>query len=139
MKPISVIAASILAFSGIALAESPQGRWTMPNGKFIVKLISCGSNLCGKIVGLKEPTYADGKIKTDRHNENKSLRARPLMGLALLNDMKPAGQGTWKGNIYNPDDGQTYSATIKLDGHAMKLQGCVAGIFCKTQKFVRAN
>ena len=139
MKPISVIAASILAFSGIALAESPQGRWTMSNGKFIVKLTSCGNNLCGNIVALKEPTYADGKIKTDRHNENKSLRGRPLMGLALLNDMKPAGQATWKGNIYNPDDGQTYSATIKLDGHAMKLQGCVAGIFCKTQKFVRAN
>ena len=53
--------------------------------------------------------------------------------------MKPAGEGTWKGAIYNPDDGKTYSATVKYEGSSMKVKGCVAGVFCKTNKFVRAD
>ncbi len=139
MRGIGIVLALSFGLSGVAFADSPQGKWSMADRKVTVKLQSCGENLCGRIVGLKEPTYADGKIKIDRYNENKSLRARPLMGLALLTNMKPAGENSWKGNIYNPDDGHIYSATIKLNGGEMKLQGCVAGIFCKTTKFTRVD
>ncbi len=139
MRAIGMLLALTFAFSGVALADSPRGKWSMADRKVIVKLQPCGENLCGNIVGLKEPTYADGRTKIDRYNENKSLRARQLMGLALLSNMKPAGENSWKGKIYNPDDGHTYSATIKLNGEEMKLQGCVAGILCKTTKFTRVD
>jgi len=53
--------------------------------------------------------------------------------------MKPAGENLWKGAIYNPDDGQTYSATVSYQGKSMKVKGCVAGVFCKTNTFRRSN
>ena len=37
-----------------------------------------------------------------------------------------------------PDDGKTYSATVRHDGgNTMKVKGCVAGVFCKTNTFVK--
>lgn len=112
----------------------------MSNGKVTVRVNNCGGNLCAKIVGLKEPiSKIDGKPKVDRENPEPELRKRPLIGLQILIGMKPAGEGNWQGAIYNPDDGKTYKATVKLDGSQMKVKGCVAGILCKTNTFVRAN
>jgi uncharacterized protein (DUF2147 family) len=112
----------------------------MSNGKVTVKVSDCGGRLCGTIVGLKEPiSKIDGKPKVDRENPDPSKRKRPLIGLSILIGMKPDGDNRWKGSIYNPDDGRTYSASVRLDGGRMKVRGCVAGIFCKTNNFVRAN
>ena len=129
----------LMPFATPAFAAAPSGIWSMSNGKVTVRISSCGSNLCAKIVGLKEPiSKIDGKPKIDRENPDPGLRQRPLIGLQILIGMKPAGDGNWKGAIYNPDDGRTYSATVRLDGGAMKVKGCVAGVFCKTNTFLRA-
>ncbi len=138
---------SALAFSllmslvvGSSAESNPAGMWSMANGKVTVKVRPCGPRLCGTIAGLKEPISSiDGKPKVDRENPDASLRKRPLMGLPILIGMKPAGEGTWKGAIYNPDDGNTYSATLSMDGGSLKVKGCVAGILCKTNSFVRVN
>jgi uncharacterized protein (DUF2147 family) len=137
MRKISLVCTFLLAGAGLAYADTPKGTWAMPDRKFIVSVDRCGTNLCGRIVGLKEPAYANGRRKVDRHNEKASLRSRPLMGLGLLLNMRPTEENTWKGAIYNPDDGKTYQATLSLEGHVMKVQGCVAGIFCKTVSFTR--
>lgn len=139
MKTISLAVLGLLATTGFALAADPSGTWRLDNGKVTVKVRQCGDEVCANIVGLKEPTYKDGKPKIDKYNKNPSLRNRPLMGLAVLSNMKPAGDNTWTGNIYNADDGRTYSATMTLSGNTMKLKGCVAGIFCKTNTFRKLN
>jgi uncharacterized protein (DUF2147 family) len=139
MKTISFAALGLLATTGFALAADPSGTWRLDNGKVTVKVSQCGGEVCANIVGLKEPTYKDGTPKIDKYNKNPSLRKRPLMGLSVLSDMKPAGDNTWEGNIYNADDGKTYSATMTLSGSTMKLKGCVAGIFCKTNTFKKLN
>ena len=110
------------------------------SGKVTVKVANCGSNLCARIVGLAEPiSKIDGKPKVDRENPNPSKRNRPLMGLSILIGMKPAGEGQWQGAIYNPDDGKVYSASVRQSGSTLKVKGCVAGVFCKTNTFVKAN
>ena len=130
----------LLAVATPAFASEPSGIWSMSNGKVTVKVSGCGGKLCAKIVGLKEPiSKIDGKPKVDRENPKSALRKRPLIGLSILIDMQPAGAGLWKGAIYNPDDGKTYSATVTHQGATMKVKGCVAGIFCKTNTFVKAN
>jgi uncharacterized protein (DUF2147 family) len=138
---LAILAASLLVLplTGPALAN-PEGIWSMSNGKVTVKVNDCGGNLCARIVGLKEPiSKIDGKPKVDRENPDREKRKRPLIGLSILIDMKPAGNNLWKGAIYNPDDGKTYSATVRYEGQNMKVKGCVAGVFCKTNTFVRAN
>ncbi|WP_373506272.1 DUF2147 domain-containing protein [Aestuariivirga sp.] len=123
-----------------ALAANPEGVWSMSNGKVTVKVSDCGGNLCATIIGLKEPiSKIDGKPKVDRENPDPGKRNRPLIGLSILIGMKPAGYNKWEGAIYNPDDGKTYSATVRHDGGTMKVKGCVASVFCKTNTFVKAN
>jgi uncharacterized protein (DUF2147 family) len=141
MKAISLAALALVATAttSVAMADDPSGVWRLDSGKVTVKVEQCGEELCANIVGLKEPTYKDGTPKIDRHNENPALRKRPLMGLAVLSDMKPSGENSWKGAIYNADDGKTYSATMILEGNVIKLKGCVAGIFCKTNTFTKVN
>ena len=135
--------ASILlcaASGGSALAANPEGVWSMTNGKVTVSVDECGGNLCATIVGLKEPiSKIDGKPKVDRENPDPAKRQRPLIGLSILIGMKPAGDNLWKGAIYNPADGRTYSATVSQNGDQMKVKGCVAGVFCKSMKFIRVD
>jgi uncharacterized protein (DUF2147 family) len=131
---------SVLALltANAARAGDPSGTWRMANGKVTVRISDCGGKLCGWIVGLKKPLDKNGRPKTDKDNPNPALRNRPLIGLALLNGLRPAGANRWEGRIYNPDDGRTYDARMRLDGGAMLIKGCVL-VFCKSQKFVRIN
>ena len=131
-------ATAMLSFTPAYAGITPSGTWSM--GKVTVKVTECGPGICANIVALKEPiSKIDGKPKVDRENPVAAKRSRPLIGLAVMNGMKPAGEGKWKGTIYNPDDGKTYAATVRLSGDSMKVQGCVAGIFCKTNNFTRIN
>ncbi len=139
MKATSLAVLGLLATTGYALADDPSGTWRLDNGKVTVKVRQCGEQVCANIVALKEPSYKDGTPKIDRHNKNPSLRSRPLMGLSVLSNMKSTGENKWAGNIYNADDGRTYTATMTLSGSTMKLKGCVAGIFCKTNTFKKLN
>ena len=137
----AVLATLLLTFplAGPALADL-QGIWAMSDGKVTVKVDDCGGNLCARIVDLKEPiSKIDGKPKVDRENPDPAKRNRPLIGLSILIGMKPTGDNFWKGAIYHPDDGKTYSATVRYDGRSMKVKGCVAGVLCKTNTFVRSN
>jgi len=138
----SGITAAILfglaALSGPALASEATGVWKMANGKVTVKVSSCGGNLCGTVVALKKPRDDKGRPRLDKENPNPALRKRPVIGLTILSNMKQRGNGYWVGTIYNPDDGNTYSSQMELQGaNTMKVNGCVAAVFCKSMKFVR--
>jgi uncharacterized protein (DUF2147 family) len=129
---------------GLALATSanavPMGTWLSQNGGTKVRITDCGGKLCGKVVWLKDPLGADGKPKTDRHNQDESKRARPLIGVPVVQGMAPSGQNKWSGEIYNADDGKIYQAhvTVKSE-NAMNVQGCVLGLLCKSQTWTRAD
>jgi hypothetical protein len=48
-----------------------------------------------------------------------ALQGRPIVGLQILDDLKPATaeDGTWAGgSIYDPTSGRTYRCTMRLDG-----------------------
>jgi uncharacterized protein (DUF2147 family) len=102
----------------------------------------CGGNkLCGKVVWLNEPIDRDtGKPKTDKRNSDPAKRTRPLLGVPVVNGMAPNGDNKWSGKIYNADDGKTYDAHVTLvSDNAMRVQGCVLGILCKSQTWTRAD
>ena len=139
---LSLFAAAMTAAlpleSALAEVGKPYGYWSM--GKVTIAVSDCGGAICGTIVALKEPiSRIDGKPKVDRENPDSAKRTRPLIGLAVLIGMNPVGAGKWQGAIYNPTDGKTYSASIKVIGDTLKVEGCVGGIFCKTNNFARIN
>jgi uncharacterized protein (DUF2147 family) len=138
---LTALAAGLAVTCGGALAaESATGTWRMANGKVTVRLAPCGGALCGRVVALKKARDDKGRPRVDKENPNPSLRSRPVIGLTILSNMKARGAGTWSGTIYNPDDGNTYSSYMELTGPStMKVNGCVAGVLCKTLKFVRVD
>jgi uncharacterized protein (DUF2147 family) len=131
-----VVFAVLLTAALPAQAGDPSGLWRLSDGKVTVKVSNCGKGLCGRIVALKKPLDKHGNPKLDKENPNPALRSRPVIGLSLLQDMQPSGEGHWEGAIYNPDDGRTYAAKMTVNGDVMKVKGCIV-VFCKTKEFQR--
>lgn len=134
---LAIMAAALAGLCAPALAADPAGMWTAAEGKSRVRISHCGASLCGNLAWLKEPNDEAGKAKLDYHNENTGLRSRPMIGVPILLSMAPDGD-SFRGRIYNAEDGKTYSATFKmLTDNSAQVQGCVAAIFCKTQIWTR--
>ena len=125
-----------------ASAGDPRGNWMTENGRAKVAIVNCGGGLCGNIVALKEPNDpATGQPKTDKNNPDAAKRIRPMVGVQIVIDMKPDTADKWKGQVYNAEDGKTYSGSITLvDTKTLTLQGCaLGGLICKSQTWTRTN
>lgn len=117
------------------LAADAKGEWARPNGASKIQISSCGSALCGKLVWLKTP-------RNDTENPDAAKRGRPLLGVQIVQSMKPTGKaGQWKGKVYNAEDGKTYTGFIELTSDTrLKLEGCVmGGLICKGETWTRVK
>lgn len=129
----------LAAGSGWA-GDGATGTWRLSNGKVTVRVSPCGPSLCGRVVALRKAHDDKGRPRLDKENPNPALRTRPVIGLTILSNMRSSGQGAWAGTIYNPDDGNTYSSQMQLlSPSTMRVNGCVAGVFCKSMKFIRVD
>jgi len=139
---LAATALLVLAGSGTAFAAEPVGTWLTQTGTSRVRIADCGGALCGTIVWLKEPNDPEtGKPKTDKNNSDAGKRTRPLIGVQIVLGMKPAGDGKWSGQVYNAEDGKTYSGNLTwTGGDSLQLQGCaLGGLVCKAQTWTKAN
>jgi len=126
-----------------AMAGDPAGNWLTKDAEAKVTIAKCGPALCGTIVGLKQPIDPETKRpKTDANNPDPAKRSRPVIGVQIIFDMKPSGTpDKWDGQVYNAEDGKTYSGSITLTGAStLDLKGCALGGFiCKSQTWTRTN
>jgi uncharacterized protein (DUF2147 family) len=122
----------------LSFALDPIGTWLTEEGKATVRVADCGGALCASIVSLKEPNDPkSGGPKTDSNNVDASKRNRPIVGLQILMTLRPQGANKWTGQVYNPEDGKTYDATVVLENaNVLKVQGCVL-FLCETQTWTR--
>jgi uncharacterized protein (DUF2147 family) len=144
MKRMSAVLALALSalFTTPSWADiSPAGTWRLSSGNVTIRVSQCGGqNLCATIVGLAQPLNKKGQPKTDKDNPNPALRNRRIIGLTVVNGMKPAGANTWRGSIYNADDGRTYSGSATVAGNSLIIKACIlGGLACKKRHFVRVN
>jgi uncharacterized protein (DUF2147 family) len=115
-------------------AQSLTDEWWTPGFSARVKLAACEDRLCGSIVWAwdDQPDGAADK--------------RPLVGQRIISGMKPDAPQTdkpadksqrYSGSIYNPEDGQTYKATMRLKTpNTLLVEGCVLFI-CRAQVWRR--
>lgn len=132
----------LLASTAVACADpaaEASGVWLTQAGDAKVQVAPCGNTLCGTIVWLKQPLDPNtGRPQADDKNPDPAKARRPLIGLNLFVDMKPAG-GKWSGRIYNADDGKTYDSSVSLLGaRALKVEGCVL-VFCGSETWKRIS
>ena len=107
----------------------PTGIWLDRDGDSL-RIQRCGPALCGTIAGLRVRLDPEtGRPRTDKKNADISLRNRPLVGVQTLLSMRPSGPGKWSGQLYNLDDGRTYTGNlIELGPGKIRVEGCVLGM-----------
>jgi uncharacterized protein (DUF2147 family) len=134
---------AVLAAAPALAAASPEGVWLVEDQTAHVKIGPCAGRadqLCGEIVWLKAPNDEQGQPKHDIKNPDAKLKTRPIMGLTMIREFRPAGPGKWDGGkIYDPRSGKTYNSKMQLkaDG-TLRVDGCVA-MFCQGQTWRRVG
>jgi len=133
---LSTVALLTIVNMGAALAD-PRGLWLAQDGAK-VRVSSCGAGLCATIASPKSRVDpATGGPWTDKNNPDPAKRGRPLVGVAVLSSMVPDGEGRWSGQLYNVDNGNSYSGRLReIDGKTIRIEGCVLGI-CGGQNMSR--
>ena len=117
---------------GSAQAADPSGTWLTETGTSRVRVSPCGGGFCGTIVS----TPGKG---LDAKNPDPALRGRSVVGIQILNAPQRDGAG-FSGSLYNPNDGKTYSGSLKLTGpNTLEVAGCVMSVFCKRQTWTRVK
>lgn len=82
----------------------------------------------GKFIWLKVPNNPDGTPKLDVNNPNPKLRKQRLDNLVLVKGFKyDADSDEWVGGeIYDPEEGKTYSCKMKFESDTkLKVRGYV--------------
>jgi uncharacterized protein (DUF2147 family) len=140
---LSTIALATIAPNMIARAHAadPLGSWYTEGSESRVRISKCGEALCGALVWLKEPNDPiTHRPKTDKENADAQKRKRPLIGAKIVLGLKPSSTpDQWKGEVYNPKDGNTYTGYFTMTGtDTAILKGCAFGFICKSQTWTRA-
>ena len=111
----AVLAALLVATPAGAQCLTPVGVWLHDNKRIEIEIAPCGDKLCGKLVWLKSPDDTQGQPLVDAKNPVATLQTRPLLGLTVLDSLHRTGECTWDGgNIYDPDDGAAYTASMSV-------------------------
>jgi uncharacterized protein (DUF2147 family) len=123
----------ILASSAGASAAEPIGEWLVEGGYGQVRIERCGDQLWGVVSWEKTAGI-------DRNNPDATKRSRPTLGLPVLRAMAPQGPNRWDGEIYNTEDGRTYTSHISLASEdVLRVEGCVLGFLCGGQDWTRVK
>jgi uncharacterized protein (DUF2147 family) len=115
-------------------SPTPTGEWLVADRVARIKIVDCGGRLWGVVAWEARPGG------TDQRNPDPQLRSRPTLGMPILLDMTPTKPNRWEGQVYNSQNGKTYSASISLsDPNTLRIQGCVFGFLCGGENWTRVE
>jgi uncharacterized protein (DUF2147 family) len=135
MKQIVAKLALIALAAAVPVTASAQaaleGHWKNPKGSVVVRVASCGDAYCGVVVEASDKAKATAR-KGGTPN---------LIGTRILSSMRPAGDGIFKGQAFDPKRNIRAPATVRLLGPStLVVKGCVlSGIICKEQRWTRVS
>jgi len=129
MKRILAKSVLVLLAAAVPVTASAQaaieGRWANPKHSVIVNVARCGPAYCGTV------SWASTR------NREKGVN----LGTRVLSDLKPLGDGTYRGRAYEPKRNLSGSAIVRQEGpNVMIVRGCaVMGLLCKEQRWTRIS
>ena len=117
-----------------------------------VTIAPCPEGFCGTLSKIVVPegtlSEADAAAAAqmnpedffDQRNKDPALRSRPMLGLQILTLVPSDKPNIYDGEIYNPEDGNTYSGYLELvTADMVRLNGCVLfNVICRGEDWVRA-
>ena len=114
-----------------AYAQDLQGRWANERKSIIVNVARCGDAYCGTI------SWASA-----RSRQKAADAGATLVGTKILSELRPAGEGVYKGRAFEPKRNLSGSATVRqVSPDVMVVKGCAIGGFllCKEQRWTRVS
>lgn len=134
VKPAFGAVALLGAAGGAQAAERAEhsfGVWRNPQNSVHVRAEPCGERMCGVVV------WANDKAKADAARGG----TERLEGEKLFRDFTRASAGQWRGKVFVPDIGKTFSGTIRvIDATHAEGKGCLVGrVGCKAQVWTRVS
>ena len=125
-----MVTASVLTTSAFADAT---GEWLVAERTARISIADCGGALWGVVSWEADPGGVDEK------NPEATKRSRPTLGMPILLGMKVSGTNQWAGQIYNSENGKTYSGGLTLiTPDVLRVRGCVFFILCGGENWTRA-
>jgi uncharacterized protein (DUF2147 family) len=136
---LALLAMSACAQAPERVGQAPidiKGRWITESGNLEVEIAPCGDALCGTVVKVLANRAMGGDGA-----EMKPVDDRPALGMKILSEFKPQGDGEWRGSIYNRENGKTYRCVLApLAADQLKVRGYVGlPLFGKTQVWHRVD
>ena len=119
--------------ANVAAPPDPSGEWLVAKQVARIKIADCDGQMWGVVSWETQPGI-------DNKNPDPNLRSRPTLGMPILLGMTPSKTNKWEGQIYNSEDGHTYSASITLlDPSTLRVQGCFLGFLCGGENWTRVE
>lgn len=101
------------------------GLWWTDDKRAKIEIYKKGNEYWGKIAWLKDPLDKNGKPIKDANNPDEELAKKPIIGLNLISGFS-FERGKWvDGEVYDPDNGKTYSCVMKLKGNKLEVRGYI--------------
>ena len=115
------------------LPPDPTGEWLVAKAVARIRIADCQGRLWGVVAWEARPGI-------DSKNPDPNQRNRPTLGMPILLGMLRTKPNQWDGEIYNSEDGRTYSANISLaNPDTLRVQGCILGFLCGGENWTRVQ
>jgi uncharacterized protein (DUF2147 family) len=110
----TLVLATLPAFGQAAKPAAPVsgifGQWLSDNGNLEIEIAQCGASICGTVVKV----LANRSMSAG--GEMQAADKRDPLGMKILIDFAPSGDGEWQGTIYNRENAKTYPCKITTEG-----------------------
>jgi len=148
---IMIISTSSSALASSLTSSSFIGTWrTQIKSHITIK--KCGNGFCGYLskVIIRDELYQKNKDAIDKvgfdnaydyFNKDPALRSRLLKNMRVLTMDMRENDLTYTGEVYNPEDGNTYKGKAEIiDHNTLRVTGCALfGLICQSEDFVRVR
>jgi uncharacterized protein (DUF2147 family) len=125
MKKLFALIIIVFASAHVGNAQSVSkdailGEWLAESKDGKVLIYKQGEKLFGKVSSGK-----DG-AKKDIHNPDAKLREQNIVGSVILKGFDFTGKAWENGTIYDPNNGKTYSCTMKIkSANELEIRGFI--------------
>jgi uncharacterized protein (DUF2147 family) len=140
MNKLFALFVIIFSFVKVGYAQSVTkdavlGEWLAESKDGKVLIYKQGEKYFGKISWGK-----DGD-KKDVNNPDAKLKTQPIVGSVILKGFEFTGKAWEEGTIYDPNNGKTYSCTIKMKkANELEIRGFIGiSLLGRTTVWTRAK
>jgi uncharacterized protein (DUF2147 family) len=107
MTRLLAVAFLLLSLQSAKAAPELTGLWLTQDHDGVIAIAPCGSDLCGRIVGVFLDRPSD-----PTPNDNRGVSQ---CGLLLITDARQIRANLWKGHIRDPRNGDVWGVELHLD------------------------